>query len=88
MPGYISEEAETEAGPLLTQRRLRTGLHEELLACLYHIGLGSWVKLMKKGSVPPPPPTNRTRPPVTSDRFFCSKDEMLNERGRRKETSS
>lgn len=88
MPGYVSEEAEEEVSPLLTQRRLRTVLREELLACLYQAGVGSWEKLVMMGPVPPPPPTNRTRPPVTSERCFCPKDKMPDGRGWGKETSS
>lgn len=66
MPRSIAEEPEKEGSLLFTQGSLRTGLQkEELRACLYPISLGSWEKLVKKGSVPPLLPADRTRAPVT-----------------------
>lgn len=71
MPSPVAEEAEKEASLLFTQGSLRTGLQkEELRACLYPISLGSWEKLVKKGSVPPLLPADRTRAPVTQSLPF------------------
>jgi len=95
MPSPIAEEAEKEASPLeaekeasplFTQGRLRTDRQEDKLwACLYQVRLGSWEKLIKKGSVPPLLPADRSRPPMTSDGCSSPKEKMPNGRDGRRE---